>query len=699
MREHRVERAERERHLRGKIDPVRKSAPELLQVPRLASDDRAGKLGRGNRVPAHKLALRDVNAARGSRHGHVHRPGTGRRAERGRIHGRDPQVVGPHRRAVNSLAVHALQLGHATRVEYGGKENALVPRANRGVSENVGHVRGDETHHAGRDVLLAAHAARHQHGGHGVCFVLDILEVVDDLDDARGFDGGDDGPGAHVGHLAEPGVQRAKHLREGRSGRAADHLLGEDVEDVAVDPEPAAHGVRGGLKRVDVSLGNLAQRVVHAVNHGFGLERPIVSAVHGAAHHALPLLQTNDELIVTAGRQRQVLEREAGHLEDVHRSASRHGGEVRLDNLPHRRLEREIQVDDILEAAVVGASGPGPGPELAPSLQHGLHGVQGLAEVAEAACAVQQRSHAVGGNLGDRGHVDLLALARILVVAHDVLRRGVEVCAGVHSLEGAEVLLEVAGEAFVLVGLERGLATNLAIVTGHALLGDAVGVEVVPVNRDVAVGGDELDERLADGDVIGRGVVVEFLVPLLHHATHAVVVALNHENLVANALADVSVAAAANGGHDEAGHVAHRRVVLVQRRELRRALELGRGDFPGLDVVVVVPNQLPERHEPEPNRHRDEASLALALALRDEVGRDVEAMHERARRALLRVADVVDGPSRDVTGGARVAERALMHLDLVVVPVLALDHLGPGWHLDLLDGGGAEPPALELLRG
>ena len=99
---------------------------------------------------------------------------------------------------------------------------------------------------------------------------------------------------------------------------------------------------------------------------------------------------------------------------------------------------------------------------------------------------------------------------------------------------------------------------------------------------------------------------------------------------------------------------AHRRVVLVQRRELRRALELGRGDFPGLDVVVVVPNQLPERHEAEPNRHRDEARLALALALRDEVGRDVEAVHERARRALLRVADVVDGPARDVTGGARV---------------------------------------------
>mmetsp|Transcript_9937 Transcript_9937/g.45394 ORF Transcript_9937/g.45394 Transcript_9937/m.45394 type:complete len:286 (-) Transcript_9937:1730-2587(-) len=285
------------------------------------------------------------------------------------------------------------------------------------------------------------------------------------------------------------------------------------------------------------------------------------------------------------------------------------------------------------------------------------------------------------------------------MVAHDVLRRGVEIRAGVHSLEGAEVLLQVAGETLVLVRLERRLAADFAIVASHALLGDAVGVEMVPVDGDVAVRGDELDERLADGHVVGGRVVVELLVPLLHEAAHAFVVSLHHENLVANALTDVAVTAAADGGHDEAGDVAHPGVVLVQSRELRRALELRRGNLPGLDVVIVVPHQLPERHEAEPNRHRHQTRLALTLALGDQVGRGVVSVHERLGGTRLRVADVIHGSPRDVPRGARVPERAGVHLNLVVVPILALDHLGPRRHLGLLDGGGAEPAALELLRG
>mmetsp|Transcript_1262 Transcript_1262/g.3422 ORF Transcript_1262/g.3422 Transcript_1262/m.3422 type:complete len:502 (+) Transcript_1262:135-1640(+) len=212
MREHRVKGAKRKCNLRGEVDPVRQPPPELLQVPGLATHDRAVKLGRGNRVSAHELALGDVDAGGRRRHGQIHRARARRRAERGRVHGCDPQVVGAHRRAVHRLAVHTFQLGHATGVEHRGEEDAFVPGANRCVREDVGHVWGDETHHAGWDILLAAHSAGYEHGWDLVRLVLDILEVVDDLDDPRGFHRGDDGPRAHVGHLTQPRVQRAKHL-------------------------------------------------------------------------------------------------------------------------------------------------------------------------------------------------------------------------------------------------------------------------------------------------------------------------------------------------------------------------------------------------------------------------------------------------------------------------------------------------------
>ena len=70
---------------------------------------------------------------------------------------------------------------------------------------------------------------------------------------------------------------------------------------------------------------------------------------------------------------------------------------------------------------------------------------------------------------------------------------------------------------------------------------------------------------LADGDIVGAAVVVELLVPLLHHATLAVVAALDGQDLVADALALVAIAAAADGAECERRHLARPRAAHTRK--------------------------------------------------------------------------------------------------------------------------------------
>ena len=102
-----------------------------------------------------------------------------------------------------------------------------------------------------------------------------------------------------------------------------------------------------------------------------------------------------------------------------------------------------------------------------------------------------------GVALLDGGHVDLLALARVLVVPEHSLRRRVEVGAGCRLVR---VLLSRASNPRT-ARAERGLKQICGRKTPCARR-RAVGVQVPPVHRDVAVAGDELEQRLADGHVV-----------------------------------------------------------------------------------------------------------------------------------------------------------------------------------------------------
>jgi hypothetical protein len=80
---------------------------------------------------------------------------------------------------------------------------------------------------------------------------------------------------------------------------------------------------------------------------------------------------------------------------------------------------------------------------------------------------------------------------------------------------GLQVLLQLRG---LLLG-KLGLPADGTVIGGQALPADALLRQGVPVGGHGQVGvGQHGQQGLADADVVGGAVVVQLLVPLLHHA-------------------------------------------------------------------------------------------------------------------------------------------------------------------------------------
>eukprot|EP00959_Pyramimonas_sp_CCMP1952_P457128 9474343-Pyramimonas_sp.AAC.2 len=77
---------------------------------------------------------------------------------------------------------------------------------------------------------------------------------------------------------------------------------------------------------------------------------------------------------------------------------------------------------------------------------------------------------------------------------------------------------------------------------------------------------------------------------------------LDVENLVTDTLPPVALPAAPHGGHAQAHQLAAVRAVLVRRLQNASQPLLGAGNLAGLDVVVLVPHQLPAIASPASHR-------------------------------------------------------------------------------------------------
>mmetsp|Transcript_5369 Transcript_5369/g.20954 ORF Transcript_5369/g.20954 Transcript_5369/m.20954 type:complete len:223 (-) Transcript_5369:3528-4196(-) len=165
--------------------------------------------------------------------------------------------------------------------------------------------------------------------------------------------------------------------------------------------------------------------------------------------------------------------------------------------------------------------------------------------------------------------------------------------------------------------------------------------------------------------------------PLFHHSTLAVVLLLNGKNLVSNALTDVSVATSANRSHDETHDVSVLRILSVNRTQTLCHSRLRCTNFSWLDVVIVIPDQLSQRHEAEPTEEGGESGFARAVHCAQHVCASVVSMHQRSCCTRFFATNPVNHILRDKT--AQVLEHALIERDVVDVPAVSLD-----WHRLLL---------------
>mmetsp|Transcript_20853 Transcript_20853/g.62749 ORF Transcript_20853/g.62749 Transcript_20853/m.62749 type:complete len:211 (-) Transcript_20853:1862-2494(-) len=205
------------------------------------------------------------------------------------------------------------------------------------------------------------------------------------------------------------------------------------------------------------------------------------------------------------------------------------------------------------------------------------------------------------------------------------------------GLDDAQIVLEVVDEGVFLVPEVLRLFRDLAVEALHPVTSDAVAVEDLPVGSIITIATQERQVRLADADVIRRGVVMQLLVPLLHPGAVLLgdVVAVHDvQNLVADLLCVTAAAdAAEHEAHPLLGHTICVGMCLCDG--VGEAV-LSLPEDAGLRVVVALPRELAAAAVAQP--HEDgghglrQAPLTHHLPLLhlvQQVAGLVEAVHQR----------------------------------------------------------------------
>ena len=141
-------------------------------------------------------------------------------------------------------------------------------------------------------------------------------------------------------------------------------------------------------------------------------------------------------------------------------------------------------------------------------------------------------------------------------------------------------------------------------------------MQMRPVNANITVRSDVLQQSFANGDIIWRGIIVQLLVPFFHHSTLAIILLLYGENFITNALANVARSSSANRRHDETNDISILGILTINGTQTFSHSRLSYADFSRLDVVIVVPNKLSQSHKAEPAKHCDEPSFSFTMGCR-----------------------------------------------------------------------------------
>ena len=184
--------------------------------------------------------------------------------------------------------------------------------------------------------------------------------------------------------------------------------------------------------------------------------------------------------------------------------------------------------------------------------------------------------------------------------------RALQVRAGVDGLDDPQKVIEVAHQRVLAVGIVFGIAADRTLETLQPPARDASRLQRLIEPVAIAAAVQESEVGLADHDVVGRGVVVQLLVPFFEEqAMHLLDMVAVHDlqDLVPDPLA---VAAAPERGEHPAGPDANagrsvqgtrysgsRRIVPPDFGQAGRKPVLGVTQLARLGVVVPLPVELP----------------------------------------------------------------------------------------------------------
>ena len=207
--------------------------------------------------------------------------------------------------------------------------------------------------------------------------------------------------------------------------------------------------------------------------------------------------------------------------------------------------------------------------------------------------------------------------------------RAAQVAGGVERTQDRQELAEIVQERLAQMGNVVRRAANGTLVAVQALAAHAPGLQAGPEGPLIAKTAQELQVRLANHDIVGRGVVVQLLVPFLQKVTrHLFDVVTMHDlqDAIAHPLALAAPAHAAGDQTHKRARGLGRGVVLAQ---LQSQAVLSVSQLARLSVEAPLPFELPHGREAQP--HEDQGQLLRTLGNNaiQEIGRQIETMPER----------------------------------------------------------------------
>ena len=247
-----------------------------------------------------------------------------------------------------------------------------------------------------------------------------------------------------------------------------------------------------------------------------------------------------------------------------------------------------------------------------------------------------------------------------------------QVGAGMNGLEQHQVVAEIVEQAVLQVRVPLGLIRDGPFEVGETFLGDATRQQCFLVTVVVAIRVEEREVGFADDHVVGRRVVVQLLMPLLHPgaADFLDVVAVHDlENLVADALA---VAAAPETREHLADEIAIGGLLRERCSEARGETILRVGQLFRLGIVIALPVELTDRGVAQPDKQSGPGVADIAGFL-DQLVTKIEAVHQRpAVRASLAGDDAFLQRGDRQRGGGSLDEREPKIFAAVVLPAVCV---------------------------